>query len=338
MLKGKKGRIIGACYTQFLNDGKIYNRRGEEVSSVVKELQRDSLDRKVPITELLRKAFFIAKKLHIEDFEKWASQELNGYTDLDDIPTYRHVSGNVKGWNPYHGWIPVIIEDHEVMEKISNTVIAQSIAEVETLSGQSDANHGLLQIPFSPQNMVTLGKWVQFQTQFTLMIPSTTTVKILDAVRNIILNWSIKLEEDNILGEDLSFTPREKKTAEMTAYTVNNFYGAVQHQQIQQHTSGSLQVMKIENADLSCVKLFLESIKKQLHEIELPAQDRQELESDISTALAQVESPKPKHRIIRESLNSIRRILEGTGGQIAGKLLMDHGPSISQYLSQIQPF
>jgi len=32
VLKGKKGRILGCCYSQFLEDGKIWNHKSEEVS------------------------------------------------------------------------------------------------------------------------------------------------------------------------------------------------------------------------------------------------------------------------------------------------------------------
>jgi hypothetical protein len=32
VLKGKKGRILGCCYSQFLGDGKIWNHKSEEVS------------------------------------------------------------------------------------------------------------------------------------------------------------------------------------------------------------------------------------------------------------------------------------------------------------------
>lgn len=58
--------------------------KGWNLGSVVLELQRDALDRSVPITDLLRKAYVIAKKLHITDFEVWAGQELNGYKDVNE--------------------------------------------------------------------------------------------------------------------------------------------------------------------------------------------------------------------------------------------------------------
>ena len=42
-------------------------------------------------------------------------------------------------------------------------------------------------------------------------------IRILDAVRNAILNWSLKLEKDGILGEGMSFTPQEREVARKNA-------------------------------------------------------------------------------------------------------------------------
>ncbi len=86
------------------------------VTSIVLELQRDALNREVPISDLLRKAFVVAKKLKITEFENWVTHELNGYENAEDIPKYRQVNGKVQVWNLYHGWQPVIFQDHKTEE------------------------------------------------------------------------------------------------------------------------------------------------------------------------------------------------------------------------------
>lgn len=48
----------------------------------------------------------------------------------------------------------------------------------------------------------------------------TQLMGITTKIRTIILNWSLRLEEDGILGEGLKFTEKEKKP---TAMSVNNF-------------------------------------------------------------------------------------------------------------------
>lgn len=80
---------------------------------IVIELQKQAIDTKSDVVSLLRKAYLVARKLDIKDFSEWINNELNGYTDYDKIPDYREIRGQVKAWNPYHGWIPVIIFQSE---------------------------------------------------------------------------------------------------------------------------------------------------------------------------------------------------------------------------------
>ena len=49
------------------------------MSGIVLELQREALDETVSTESLLRKAYLVAKKLKLEEFEDWLSQEQNGY-------------------------------------------------------------------------------------------------------------------------------------------------------------------------------------------------------------------------------------------------------------------
>ena len=47
-------------------------------NSIVLELQTNAVDPDWSVTSLLRKSLMIAKKLGLEEFEEWISNELNG--------------------------------------------------------------------------------------------------------------------------------------------------------------------------------------------------------------------------------------------------------------------
>lgn len=290
------------------------------MSSVVIELQIDALDRNVSITDLLRKSLVVARKLKIIEFEKWVSSELNGYSKADEIPDYRWATGSVKAWNAYHGWQPVMFEDNKMAAAVSRRANAQSIAEIENLLEKDDGKSAY-QMPFSASVESQLRKAISFDTQITLFIPSTNIVKIIDAVRNIVLNWAMKLEEDGILGEGLSFTSEEKEVATNTEYNITNFYGAVEHSQFQQQTKDSIQVKSDVSLDFESIIEFINEIRKNSKQLNLKPEDEQELESDIITIEAQSKSPKPKNAIVKGCLKSIRSILEGAGGGVAATLL-----------------
>ena len=55
---------------------------------------------------------------------------------------------------------------------------------------------------------------------------------ILDSVRTTILEWSLKLEEDGILGDGMSFSREEKQLASSNTYHIETFIGQVSNSQI----------------------------------------------------------------------------------------------------------
>jgi len=291
------------------------------LNSIVIELQNEALNKNVSVSDLLRKAYVVARKLGIPEFEKWTLNELNGYNDVKDIPEYRQIKGIVKAWNPFHGWQPVIFHDHKIEEALSKRPCGQAIAEIESLLSSKSKN-GTLQMPFTAEAEQQLRRAIGYDTSITLIVPSISLVRIVDAVRTIILNWSLKLEEDGILGEGLSFTASEREKASKIAYSVNNFYGPVSNLQIQQGTAYSTQISSVQKFDINALREFVEEIKRKWNELVLAQEVKQELQAEIQTLEVQLASPKPKRSIIRKSLMSIRRILESAGGGLAAQLIM----------------
>lgn len=291
------------------------------MDSIVLELQRDALNKTVAVTDLLRKAYVVAKKLKIPDFEEWANNELNGYGESKTVPKYRMVSGHVKAWNPYHGWQPVVIDDAEKEKAISSRACGQTIAEIEDLVKGRDAN-GTFHMPFSGKVLNQLRRAIDFDTEITLITDRTALVRILDSVRNIILNWAMKLEEDGILGEGYTFTQKEKHAVEKHSYNINNFYGSVEGAQIQQGTSASSQMQEF---DLEKAHQIHDDIRNAMSELRLSEPLRAEVGAELDTIETQIKSPRPKTPIIKECFGSLRKILEGAGGNIAGELLKQIG-------------
>ena len=120
------------------------------MSSVVIELQREALDRGVRVSDLLRKALVVARKLDLREFQTWIEKELNGYGKGDEVPDFREMSGEVRGWNPVRGWIPLLFQDPKQGETLSHRKCGQSIAEIEhMLEGKQEKSS--LQMPFPPR-------------------------------------------------------------------------------------------------------------------------------------------------------------------------------------------
>ncbi|CRI65947.1 conserved hypothetical protein [Thiocapsa sp. KS1] len=294
------------------------------MASIVLELQRDALDRNVPITDLLRKALVVSRKLHQTSFQEWIESELNGYQGDLEIPDYREMVGQVKGWNPYHGWMPVIINEPEIMDMLSRRHSSQSISEIENLIERQESS-STLHMPFPSGQQQVLRQAVNFNTEFSLFIGRSALSRVADAVRNTVLTWALKLEDDGILGEGLSFSNSEKETAAQSNYNINNFFGEVKDTQVQQATGASNQQHANKTADVEALLALIGLLRGKIDEIDFKGDQKEEILSDLATIESQAGSPKPKQSIIRESLKSIRSILEGAGGGAVAQVLIEIG-------------
>lgn len=206
---------------------------------IVLELQRDALDSNVRPSDLLRKALVVAKKLKIQELEDWVAAELGGYGETAHVPPYRVMTGQIRAYNPYNGyWMPVILQDAEQAERLSRRANCQAIAELEALATKENSK---LVMPFSQDVEAFLMRGMGVPVQPTLVVPHSGIIRVLDATRNIVLNWALKLEDDGILGHNMSFSSEERRIASHHTYNITNFYGAVTGSQFQQGTRDSTQ-------------------------------------------------------------------------------------------------
>ena len=181
--------------------------------SLVIELQEDCLDRDKRSSDLLRKALVISRKLCLQNIEVWLQYELNGYPDDNDkIPDYREVQGQVRVRNPYHGFQPLGFTDPKEAEFHSKRKIKQPISELEALL---ENNIDCLQVPF-PESLVNhLMDGMKVPLRPTLIVPFTEVIGILDSVRNLILDWTLEVENEGMIGEGMTISDSEEKAESM---------------------------------------------------------------------------------------------------------------------------
>lgn len=289
------------------------------MSGLILELQADALDRNVRVSDLLRKAFVISKKLGIDEIERWIQNELNGYSTHEEIPIYRKIRGEVKVWNPYHGWQPLNFGDPAYGEALSSRTIGQPVSELDEL--KENGKQSGLHVPFSQQIVNALMDNMGVPLQPSLHVPYTEIIGILDAVRNNLLQWALELEQKGVIGEGMTFSKEEKSAATQVTYQITNNIGSMSHSQLQQHSSGASQVIN-QAFDLAALTTLVKTLHSALTEIPLEASTRDEYVAELRTLESQAASPKPKVSILSESLKSVRTILEGTAGNLLASDLL----------------
>ncbi len=209
------------------------------MNGIVLDLQREALTQSGDVLSLLRKAYLIARKLHLKDFGEWLNKELNGYGTKDKVPNYRILRGEVKAWNPTRGWIPVLF-DREYGFNIHQS--RDSIANLINIYSTSKGKPAIVNFPAEINSF--LGKNAPIQTKYALHISTNQIYTIVESVRTAVLEWSIVLEENGIIGEGMQFSKEEQEIAVNTP-TINNyttnFFADVSNSQVQQGTDNSTQ-------------------------------------------------------------------------------------------------
>jgi len=292
------------------------------LNSLVAELQRDAIDSSVTVATLLRKALVVANKLRVGEFKDWIKLELNGYSSKENLPKYRVLNGEIKALNPINGLIPVILDDAKFAEKISRMCLSQPLAELERVANTKDTS-SVVMMAFSSKVQAELVRVLNLRYNLYGVIGQSQVASIVEVVRNIVLDWSLELEKDGIVGQGVTFSDEEKEIASTTNYQINNYIGVMNHSQLQQSSPGALQMLEATNAPVDEIRRFLEILKSKLDELGLPAEHRSEIETDISTVELQCSSSKPKQSIIAACLQSIRAILESMAGSVIARGLLE---------------
>ncbi len=290
----------------------LYFDFGCDMESVVLQLQRECLDSSVPILDILRKALVVARKLLLVDAQAWIEKELNGYQSGDARPPHRLLTGQIRVRNPYHGWQPLIFDDPVEANYLSKCFSGQPIGELEHLIKSGD---GLLEFPFDPATLKRLMGGMDLPLPPTRILDRASMRGILDAVRNMLLEWTLKLENDGIMGEGLGFTSEEKEAASHGHYTIN-YNAPVANSQIQQGSYGSKQSISIAPSDFQALGEFIANLKSQIRELQLDPADNAQLNADADGVDSQLASPRPNRMVIEQLMKSITNILEGCTGSL----------------------
>lgn len=285
------------------------------MNSIVLDLQSEAYGTQVDISTLLRKAYVVARKLEIKEFEEWANNELNGYENIEDVPEYRTIYGEIKAWNKYHGWMPVDIEDSTNLDFLNKRQISNSVSSIESILEDATSSSIKFNLPLDIKNILLQG--TGYVAEFAFVCPKSKMKKVLDSVRNIILKWTLDLEQKGVLGANMSFSEKEKIRANDIKYTtINHFNAEVSNSQIQQHTHSSTQINQINEIDKEKANAVLKDVIENFRTLDINEHQKLEIENNIKVIEEQLESPNLKTTKIQNSFKIIQSVLEGVSGSL----------------------
>ncbi len=265
--------------------------------SLVEQLQRDATDPSVDVATLLRRAKVAASKLTLEQLESWMEHELRGYPHDIQVPSYRKLAGQMKAWNPFNGWIP-IMGDPETMQLLCSFDCHESIGQIEDLLRGADS--GTVKRVMGPEQIAVLNQITDANApRYELTIGKTLLTKIVDEVRNSILDWALGLEKSGIVGSGFSFSAEDKQKAQeahvaITIGSIGSFIGNMGSG----NTAGDINA---SIGDVNSVKNLIDQLRPHLSELEATGADPKKLK----TAIVAIDDETKKETVSNAKLGSL---------------------------------
>jgi hypothetical protein len=187
---------------------------------LVIQFQEDLTIGSKEISNLLRTAKLISSKLGKGKIEDWIDHELNGYPVDSALPEYRIISGGqLQFYNPYHGWLPAMtpaILDIPISEPITKLAVYKrgdrfylSPPEKYPLTDESGSSQPIMSFPQRIECNVS------------------AVIAIVEGVKTRLVDWSIELEKQGILGENMSFKEEEKTIANNQTFNIEHMTGII---------------------------------------------------------------------------------------------------------------
>ena len=292
---------------------------------LVTDLQKDAMNENVSVTNLLRKATVVAKKLDVGKLSRWMKNEREGYSDGKSVPRYRVRKCTLKAFDG-QAWKPVFFDNvlkNAGMERHYEAYpVRNSVADLEALYNESKRD---LMIFLSGEEHRIFFSLMNFQTQLAIFFGRTNLLSILNSVRDTILEWALDLEKQGILGDDMSFTNEDRQKANNMNI---NYFENVENIQVQQGTVNSTQSIVVNNESTQNIRDVLERLKDNLGEIEgLEDREKEILNDDITKAERELDREDCKPSIVASCLESIKTVLLGAAGNVAA----------NGYIQELQP-
>lgn len=267
------------------------------IDSMVFQLQKDAMDTSVSVSHLLRKAKFIANELNQLEILIWIDRELKGYEvqNIGKLPPYRQIRATPIGYDRLNRPWPIRFDSSEYSEALSKAKILEPLGVLEEKIRQEDK--GSFHIPYPHETDKALRESIDSEglvNMTAMSIERSQILGIIEAVRDLIYDWSFDLKKVGIIGSNMSFDEIEKeKATSPSQQLINNItnYGTINGSiggNLEQ-TQGSIINSTISNLDIDKITNFL----RQLDEVlpHLPS----ELNSQIKLLAKEVKDEAVKN-------------------------------------------
>ena len=147
--------------------------------------------------------------------------------------------------------------------------------------------------------------------RYALHVSTHLLKTIIEKVKNCLLEWTIRLEGEGILGEGMQFSQEETVMAKRIPQTINNYYGPV--------VNGDIKQSQVVSGDYNTLSFNYENANSFMGKIR-ESLAKEQLSAEAETKIAE----KKSMGIIRASLSGLKDFLIAGGANVTAALIVQY--------------
>ena len=211
-----------------------------------------------------------------------------------------------------------MIDDAEIADALLRRKVNSTVGEMEDLLKSRDSS-GPLAMLYPPKQAAILRKSIGWDFPVHLEFSYSEIARILDVIRNRVLDWALQLEKSGVLGEGMTFTAEEKETAHVVNIEhVQNLSTGVIGNVGAAAEIAPIQTISNVNFDADAIRTLLDdiedSVKDQPSYEEDSVKDQpsyEEVSKEISDIRNELSRTPPDESAVVRGLRSIASIVKG---------------------------
>lgn len=284
---------------------------------IIQEIQDELLSPQCILSETMRKSYIPAVKLGLTELKEWLDLETQGYpNDIDQVPTYRCLHGQCRGFTPFHTWENINFDSHISEEELSRIKYKISIFEIEKLLQNLNIMEFTIVLPYSLIRMYNITNC----SQLAVFIGRRKLQNIINSAKNVLMSYIAKLDDVGIEGNNSNFTKDEKE--KVKTMVINQTFNVSGGNFMNQTATENSTQTQSNVLDTKQVKELCELISDNMNKLGLDREKLSLLDAELQTLRIELEKKSKNPSLIQRGLQSITNIIEGSTGSIIGQAIM----------------
>ena len=168
-------------------------------SNLLREIQSELIQETCIFSDTLRKALVLAHRISSDSLKSWVNQELNGYTDMANLPTYRTLDvSSLANYSVYNGGGVYLISNFPINIGFEYAHRRPILHGISTLDDLLKNGSSVVEIDWAPYAFEVLAKQFNAEgkelTRVWHQISTSAISQIIDSAKTRLLNFVLELE------------------------------------------------------------------------------------------------------------------------------------------------